>query len=101
MHRITVEYYAPADPDAFDARYESSHVPLVRALPGLTSCTLTRPRGLGTDAPYLVAELWFADADTVRAVLRSPEMAAAAADAAGFDVASTVMFSGEVCEVVP
>lgn len=100
MHRITVQYFSPADPAAFDERYEDRHVPLVRALPGLTSFTLSRPRPLGTDAPYLVAEMWFKDAEALKTALRSPQMAAAAQDAAAFDVAATVMFSGEVQEVL-
>lgn len=98
MHRITVEYWTPADPAAFDERYESGHVPLVRALPGLLSFTLTRPRPLGGDAPHLVAEMWFADGEAMKVALRSPQMAAAAEDAAGLDVASTTMFAGEVDE---
>ena len=100
MHRITVQYFSPADPAAFDERYESRHVPLVRALPGLKSFTLSRPRPLGTDAPHLVAELWFEDAEALKAALHSPEMAAAAEDAAKYDVAATIMFSGEVREVL-
>ena len=48
---------------------------------------------------HLVAELWFDDADGLKAALRSPEMAATAADARTFDVASMTMFTGEVVEV--
>jgi uncharacterized protein (TIGR02118 family) len=100
MHRVTVQYFSPADPAAFDEAYEDRHVPLVRALPGLKSFTLSRPRPLGGEGPYLVAELWFEDADALKAALTSPEMAAAAEDAATYDVASTVMYSGEVSEAL-
>ncbi|MEU9016203.1 EthD family reductase [Actinomadura sp. NPDC048394] len=100
MHRLTVQYFSPADPAAFDERYESVHVPLVHALPGLKSFTLTRPQALGAGAPYLVAELWFEDGDALAAALGSPEMAAAAEDAAKYEVASTTMFSGEVHETL-
>ncbi|MEW2359448.1 EthD family reductase [Spirillospora sp. NPDC029432] len=100
MHRLTVQYFSPADPAKFDERYESVHVPLVRALPGIRSFTLTRPQALGGDGPYLVAELWFEDADALNAALGSPEMKAAGEDAATYDVASRVMFSGEVHEVL-
>ena len=99
MHRITVQYSSPADPAAFDEHYEDRHVPLVRGLPGLKSFTLSRPRPLGTDAPYLVAEMWFEDAEALKTALRSPEMAAAAQDAATLGAATT-MFSGEVREVL-
>ncbi|MFI0355745.1 EthD family reductase [Actinomadura sp. 9N407] len=101
MHRLTVQYFSPADPAAFDERYESVHVPLVLVLPGLKSFTLSRPRPLGGDGPYLVAELWFEDGDALAAALGSPEMKAAGEDAATYDVASSVMFSGDVHEMAP
>lgn len=100
MHRITIEYGAPVDADAFDAHYRDVHVPLVAAVPGLLRFTAIEPRGLGAQAPYFVAELWFEDADTLQAALKSPEMAAAAADAQGFDVDSMMMFSGEVVDLL-
>jgi uncharacterized protein (TIGR02118 family) len=97
MHRLTVQYFDPTDGDAFLADYRARHVPLVQAIPGLQRFTLTTPRGDG--APYLQAELWFADAETMKAGLSSPEMGAAAADAETYDVASKVMFTGEVEEI--
>ncbi|QGG42861.1 EthD family reductase [Aeromicrobium yanjiei] len=98
MHRITIEYGAPGDPETFEQHYTEVHVPLAAKLPGLRRFTTSHPRGLGTDAPSFVAELWFDDADALKAALKSPEMAAAAADAQTFDVASMTMFSGEVVE---
>jgi uncharacterized protein (TIGR02118 family) len=96
MHRITIEYAGPADPSAFDDHYRRVHVPLVAAVPGVRRFTLSHPRGLGGDAPHLVAELWFDDADAMRAAMKSPEMAETAKDAQSFDVAGTVMFTGAV-----
>lgn len=98
MHRITIEYGQPADAEQFEKHYTEVHVPLATALPGLRRFTTSHPRGLGTDAPYFVAELWFDDANALKAALKSPEMAETGADAQTFDVASTVMFSGEVLE---
>ncbi|WP_227467811.1 EthD family reductase [Nocardioides lijunqiniae] len=97
MHRLTVQYFDPADGDAFLAAYRERHVPLVRAVPDLQRFTLTTPRGDG--APYLQAELWFADAETMKASLASPEMGAAAADAETYDVARKAMLTGEVEEL--
>jgi uncharacterized protein (TIGR02118 family) len=99
MHRITIEYADPADPAAFDRRYEDEHVPLVRRLPGLARFAVSRPRGLGSPAPYLVAELWFDDAEAMKAAMRSPEMEETAAHAQGFEVASMTMFTGEVVDL--
>lgn len=100
MHRITIEYGAPAHAEDFDRHYADVHVPLALALPGLRRFTTSRPRGLGGEAPYLVAELWFDDAAGLKAALSSEEMKAAAQDAASFDVARTTMFTGEVVEVL-
>ena len=100
MHRITIQYGAPADPAAFDKHYQEVHVPLAGRIPGLRRYTVSRPRGLGGPAPYLVAELWFDDADALKAALRSPEMAAAGADAQGLDVASMATFTGAVEDVL-
>jgi uncharacterized protein (TIGR02118 family) len=104
MYRLTIEYADPADPAAFDRRYEAEHIPLVRRVPGLARFTLSRPRGLGPStgsgragSPYLVAELWFDDAATMKAAMKSPEMAETAAHAEGFAAART-MFTGEVVD---
>jgi uncharacterized protein (TIGR02118 family) len=97
MHKITVQYFDPADGDAFEAAYRERHVPLVRAVPGLERFTLSLPRSEG--APYLVAELWFADGDALRAARTSTEMAAVSADSATYDVARRVIFAGSVEDV--
>lgn len=96
MHRLTIQYAVPADPEAFDEHYFEKHVPLCRPLPGLRGASFSKPRALGPGTvPYLVAELDFDDADALRAALSSPEMTAVAADAATLE-ADRVMFTGEV-----
>jgi uncharacterized protein (TIGR02118 family) len=97
MHRITIAYAAPSDPAGFDARYTAEHVPLVQRLPGFDRFTLTRPRGLAGEAPYLVAELWFQNADDLRAALKSPEMAEAGTHAQSLGAAMTI-WTGEVID---
>ena len=98
MHRITIQYGAPADPDAFEQHYTEVHIPLASRLPNLRRFSRSHPRGLGADAPYFVAELWFDDADALKAALKSSAMAETAADAQTFDVASMTTFTGEVTE---
>ena len=103
MHRITIQYAVPADSDGFDAHYRGVHVPLASRLPGLRRFALSHARALGPgEAPYLVAELWFDDADAMKAGLKSPEMAAAVADAehmrTTFGVPGITMFTGAVEE---
>ncbi|ANW67254.1 hypothetical protein BCA37_30205 [Mycobacterium sp. djl-10] len=96
MHRLTIQYQTPADPEAFDRQYFERHVPLCRPLPGLRAASFSKPRVLGEGTvPYLVAELDFEDAAALKAALRSPEMAAVAADAQTLP-AERVMFTGEV-----
>lgn len=97
MHRVTIQYAAPADPDTFEQRYRDEHVPMVHRLPGLRGFSLSHPRGMQGEAPYLVAELWFDDGDAMKAALKSPEMGEAGAHAAGLG-AEMVIFSGEVEE---
>jgi uncharacterized protein (TIGR02118 family) len=97
MHRLTVQYFDPADAGEFEAAYRERHVPLAQAVPGLRRLTVSTPRGDG--APYLQAELWFADSETMKAGLSSPEMGAAAEDAETYDVARRAMLTGEVEEV--
>lgn len=99
MHRITIEYGQPADAEGFWDHYTTVHIPLARALPGLRRFCLSHPRALGGEAPYLVAELWFDDADAMKAAMKSSQMAETSADAQSFDVASMVMFTGAVEEV--
>jgi len=110
VHRLTISYTAPADgaifdADAFDADYRDGHVPLAAKLPGVRRFVLSHPRPLGPGgAPYLVAELWFDDADSLKAALRSAEGAATAADAEQLvekhRIASMTMATGEVTELL-
>jgi uncharacterized protein (TIGR02118 family) len=100
MHKLTVQYTDPADAATFDAHYREVHVPLAAKIPGLRRFTLSKPRGMGVAAPYLVAELWFDDADALNAGLRSAEGVAAAADVQTFAVGSVAMFTGEVEEAL-
>lgn len=98
MHRVTVQYAAPADSAAFDQRYREEHVPIASKLPGLRRFALSHPRAMQGDAPYLVAELWFDDADAMKAALKSPEMGETGAHAATLGADMTV-FTGEVEEL--
>lgn len=97
MHRATIMYSVPDDPEEFLRRYRDEHLPLVDPVPGLRRFSWSTPRCLGgTDAPvFLVAELDFDDKEQMKAALGSPEMAAAGAHADELGVAR-VMYLGEV-----
>ena len=105
MHRLTISYTEPADPSGFEVDYRDRHVPIATTMPGVRRFLLSHPRSLGPgEAPYLVAELWFDDADALKAALRSPEGAATAAHAQEivekYGVASMTMATGEVVETL-
>ncbi|WP_406463474.1 EthD family reductase [Streptomyces sp. NBC_01622] len=92
MHRLVVQYFDPADPEAFDARYRDEHVALVKAIPGLVDFQLSHPRGLRGVTPYLLVEMSFADEDAVATAMQSAEFTEAGKHAAGFEVASTALY---------
>ncbi len=101
MHRVTIQYAVPSDPAAFDEHYFERHVPMLAPVPGLESFSWSKPRPLGGEQlVYLVAELDFADEETMKAALASPAMQATGADARSLGVRMT-MFSGEVHRTRP
>ena len=84
MRTVTALYSLPADPDAFEAHYLSTHAPLVDAVPGLLRQETARFLGTPDGSPppyYRTATLYFADADSLHAGLGSPEGRATAKDA--------------------
>jgi len=79
-------YKHPTDAAAFDEAYWETHIPLVKKVPGLVSVTANKfwP---GKDAPapyYMMAVLSFADKDSFKAGMKSPEMAEAGANLMSF-----------------
>ena len=86
VHKMLALYRAPDDIDAFLDHYRSVHRPLVEKVPGLVRMELTRiDRTLiGEQGNFLLAEMLFADAESLKAAVRSPENAAAGADLGNF-----------------
>ncbi|MGV9670065.1 MULTISPECIES: EthD family reductase [unclassified Gordonia (in: high G+C Gram-positive bacteria)] len=101
--RVAVCYGEPTDPAAFDEYYERVHISLANAIPGLTEYTYAKASSLdGSPAPYYsVASLYFADAESLKAGLTSPEMGAAAADVPNFATGGVTMFTHEETSVRP
>jgi uncharacterized protein (TIGR02118 family) len=78
-----VLYTHPDDPDAFDRYYLETHMPLVAKIPGLERAETGRfeaARDGSENTYYRMAELYFADQQTVETALASAEGQAAAAD---------------------
>jgi uncharacterized protein (TIGR02118 family) len=85
MSKLIALYKKPADTAAFDKAYFDTHLPLIAKVPGLQSTRITRfTRTLVGDGYYLMAEMTFADEATLKAGMKSAEMAAAGENLDGF-----------------
>ncbi|MCW2583818.1 MAG: ethyl tert-butyl ether degradation protein EthD [Klenkia sp.] len=94
MHILTVAYGQPTDPAAFDAHYESTHLPLAQEVPGVRHLRALQGASLDDGpAPYhLVVELTFDSLEELRAGLSSPQGQAAAADVPNFADGGATLF---------
>lgn len=87
MAKLIALYRHPQDVAHFDAHYFTKHVPLARALPGLTRYEVSRgavATPQGTSEFHLAAILSFDSMQGVQAALSSPEGQATGADLANF-----------------
>ncbi len=86
MLKLIAVYDKPEDSAAFDQHYNEVHIPLVKKMPGLQKLEVSRVRGAPGGEPryYLVAEMYFADRDAIKAALMSPEAMAAREDLQSF-----------------
>ena len=87
MAKALVLFHPPADPAAFDAYYESRHIPISRRIPGVRAVEFsTGPiaTGAGPAPYYLVGMLTFDSMAALQHGLASPEGQASAADLANF-----------------
>jgi uncharacterized protein (TIGR02118 family) len=99
MKKLIALYKAPGDPDAFMAHYRANHLPLVDKIPKLvrTELTLVERTLMGEQGNYLLAEMYFEDAD-FKDALRSPENAATGADLAAFAEGLVTVMTGSVLD---
>jgi uncharacterized protein (TIGR02118 family) len=94
--KLIALYTQPADPAAFDEKYFNTHLPLIRQVPGLQKTVITRfTRSLSGQSFYLMAEMYFADKETLKAAMKSPEMAAAGENLNSFAAGAVSMLYGE------
>lgn len=104
MHRLTILYGMPTDPQHFRDYYYATHIPLARKMQGLTGWNLSwiDPPSAPEPEPQrylLVAELYASDAEAMAAVLASPEGQAASADVANFATGTVEFLAGDEEEV--
>lgn len=96
-YTVAVCYGHPEDPEAFDAYYRDTHIPLARKVPGLSGYTWGKCTAMGAGQPpyYAVAGLHFPDAEAMKSGLASPEMKQAGKDVRNFATGGVTMYIQE------
>ncbi|WAH35176.1 EthD family reductase [Alicyclobacillus dauci] len=101
MVKLIAMYRQPEDKAAFDHHYTNVHLPLAKKMPGLQKIEITKVLGtpMGTDADYyIMAEMYFADEEALKASMSTPDGKAAAKDVMGFAGNIVYMMIGDVVE---
>ena len=96
MSKLIALYRQPADPQAFDQAYFNTHLPLLSRVPGLQETVVTRiTRSVMGESFYIMAEMTFADMESLKAGMKSPEMAAAGNNLNSFAEGLVTLLFGE------
>ncbi len=100
MKKMIALYKAPADAEAFLAHYRATHFPLVEKIPGMVRCevTLVDRTLMGEPGNHMLAEMYFADEESFKAAMKSPENMACGADLANFADGLATIMTGTVLE---
>ena len=87
MHKLTLLYGHPANPEAFEEHYLHTHLPLAAKMEGVLRLELTKfhaaPDG-SKPAFYRMAELYYPGQVEIEKSLRSPSGQAVAGDLPNF-----------------
>lgn len=103
MIKYIALYKKPADPADFDEKYFSTHMPIANSVPGLVRAEVAKVQRvflagfLGDTEPYLIAELYFDSAESMKAAFKTPEWASSGAnltEIGGMELVA--MFTAEV-----
>ncbi len=97
MSKLIALYKQPENPEAFEEAYFKTHLPLIARLPELQSTVVTRiTRTIMGEGYYLMAEMSFRDKDSLKAAMKSPEMAAAGENLNGFAAGLVTLMFAEI-----
>ncbi len=99
MHKVTVLYGHPKDPEAFEKYYKETHLPIVAKMKGVAKVELTKflsaPDG-GMPASYRMFEFYFSSQSEMAQALGSPEGQAAVDDLPNFATGGVTVIIGTV-----
>lgn len=100
MVKLIALYKKPEDIKAFEEHYFGIHTPLVKKWPGLRKLEVAGITGapIGEPKQYLMAEMYFDNAEAMQRALASPEGKAAARDVMEFAGSLVTMLFAEVKE---
>lgn len=98
MIKLVALFKRPDDVESFDEHYDSTHAPLMRAVPGLEKMEVTRNTQAFRGEPeyYLVAEMYYKDKESFDTAMASDENRVAGKDLMSFARPYVTMFYGEV-----
>ena len=103
MIKYIALYKKPADPEGFDEKYFSTHLPIADSVPGLVRAEVAKVQRvflagfLGDTELHLIAELYFDSEESMKAAFKTPEWASSGANLAEIGGMELVaMFSAEV-----
>jgi uncharacterized protein (TIGR02118 family) len=96
MIKLIALYKQPPVPADFDWAYFNTHLPLLARVPGLQKTVVTHfTRTVIGDPLYMMAEMSFLDKGTLKAGMKSPEMAEAGANLNSFAEGLMTLLYGE------
>lgn len=95
MHKLLVLYPEPADRNAFQEYYESTHLPLAQKMPGMLGWRYSFDVAAGPEtSPYFaVFEADFESVDAMQAAVASPEGVAVQADVPNYASGGAVVIN--------
>jgi uncharacterized protein (TIGR02118 family) len=94
--KLIAIYKQPPQAQDFEVAYFNTHLPLLNKVPGLQRTVITRfTRTLVGEGFYMMTEMYFSDQNTLRAAMKSPEMAAAGDNLNSFAEGLVTLMYGE------
>ena len=97
MYQLIALFRQPPDTEAFERAYRQEHLPLARKIPGVISIEVSKfaPAKDGPAPYYQMSVLTFADKDSFKTAMKSPENAAAGTNLQAFAAGLVDFYAAE------